>query len=163
MDKGWGKHVPLPDQDFSCPPTENDPARGAGEKEAETTQQWLQQLRAAWVAHLFLPSFPSALSDPSQCGAVGVCGAQGRESPGEGRWGCRAPSCLLWDKGGRRGKEEPLLEHEVDFSAGVGFWRGCGCSGFEFTQPNPLVMISLCSLFLKKKRVCVTSKPKCLW
>ena len=66
-------------------------------------------------------------------------------------------SCLIRHKHGRRGKEEHLMEYEVEFCAGVTFWRGYGGSGFEFIQPNSLVIISLCSLFLKeKKKNCIT-------
>lgn len=87
---------------------------------------------------------------------------QGRESPGKGRWGWTQLRAGTNVEG--EGKEEPLMEHEVDFWAGVAlFGEGVDAVGFEFTQPNPLVMISLCSLFLEeKKRVCIKRKPKCL-
>lgn len=48
-------------------------------------------------------------------------------------------SCLIRDKHGRRGKEEHLMEYEVEFCAGLAFWRGYGGSGFELIQPNSLV------------------------
>lgn len=108
------------------------------------------------MGHSFLPSFSFSLSDPSQYGPVGVGGAAGKGEPGQGRWGWAAPSGTSVEGEGRTGSDG----HEVDFCAGVAFWEGCGRSGFEFTQPKPVVMISLCSLFLKKKRVCVTRKPQ---
>lgn len=74
-------------------------------------------------------------------------------------------SCLIRiHKHGKRGKEENLMEYEVDFCAGVAFWRGCGGSGFALIQPNSPVIISLCLLFLKeKKKHCITWGLKLLW
>lgn len=87
----------------------------------------------------------------------GLVVLQGRESLGRAGGAGLPHLGPAWKERGGRGSDG----HEVDFCAGVAFWEGCGHSGFEFTQPKPVVMISLCSLFLKKKkRVCVTRKPQ---
>lgn len=61
---------------------------------------------------------------------------QGRESPGKGRWGWTQLRAGINVEG--EGKEEPLMEHEVDFWAGVAFlermWMQLGLSSLSPTR-----------------------------